>query len=327
MHRIDASLTISPDDDLPVNERWHSTLRYRRARWTAEAWFNPASFYDLVGSTQESRKGAGASLLHERPIIHDEPRTMDLAVELSGWTGLERLPDNQNISTSPGFEDLLTARASLVHKHTRSSIGSADVEKGHRVSLEALVDDVHFIRGGHEWWEGFPRFSATLDVGRPILLRNASLWLRTAAGYSPGDPAEPFANFYFGSFGNNGLDRRDPKQYRFPSRFPGIPIDAVGGTNYAKGMLDWNLPPWRFRRAGFLPLFASWARVSLFSGVLVTNLDTAERREELANAGLQADLRLQLLTHQPFTLSYGYARAFQENRSASDEWMLSLKVL
>jgi len=308
IHRLDGSLTVSPDLDLPVGERWHSTVRYRRSRWTAEAWFNPASFYDLVGSTQESRKGAGASLVHERMLVRDDPRTLDLAVELSGWTGLERLPDNQNIATSPGFEDLLSAKADLVYKHTRSSIGSIDAEKGHRLSFETVVDDVHFIRNGHEWWEGFPRFSGTF-------------------GYSPGDPAEPFANFYFGSFGNNGLDRRDPKQYRQPSRFPGIPIDAVGGTNYVKGMIDWNLPAWRFHRAGVLPLFASWARASLFSGALATNLDAPGRREEIVDAGLQTDLRLQLLTHQPFTLSFGYARAFPRDRASTDEWMLSLKVL
>jgi len=55
----------------------------------------------------------------------------------------------------------------------------------------------------------------------------------------------------------------------------GAALDGVSGTNYVRGMLDWNLPALRFRRAGTLALYASWARLSIFGGGLATNLDDA----------------------------------------------------
>jgi hypothetical protein len=92
-------------------------------------------------------------------------------------------------------------------------------------------------------------------------------------------------------------------------------------------MLDWNLPALRFRRAGTLALYASWLRVSIFGGGLVTNFDDAGSRRELANVGAQADLRMQFLTQMPLTLSLGWANAAERHGGTSREWMLSLKVL
>jgi hypothetical protein len=46
-----------------------------------------------------------------------------------------------------------------------------------------------------------------------------------------------------------------------------------------------------------------------------------------ASMGAQADLRLQLLTQNPLTLSLGYARAFRRGGAAGGEWMVSLKIL
>ena len=167
----------------------------------------------------------------------------------------------------------------------------------------------------------------TFDAGVPLPARHASLWLRTAAGWSPGDRDEPFANFYFGGFGNNVIDHQDPKRYRDPEAFPGTELNALAGTRYAKATLDLNLPPIRFRRAGSLALYATWLRASIFAGGLLTNVDDADSRVTAGNAGIQADLRFQLLTHAPLTLSAGYARAFVRGGPTDDEWMVSLKIL
>jgi hypothetical protein len=45
------------------------------------------------------------------------------------------------------------------------------------------------------------------------------------------------------------------------------------------------------------------------------------------DVGVQADLRIQLLTQQPLTLSGGWARAFEDGERPSEEWMVSLKIL
>ena len=51
--------------------------------------------------------------------------------------------------------------------------------------------------------QAFSRLHGTLDRGVGLPLGHSSLWIRTAAGYSPRRRSAPFANFFFGSFGNN----------------------------------------------------------------------------------------------------------------------------
>ena len=50
-------------------------------------------------------------------------------------------------------------------------------------------------------------------------------------------------------------------------------------------------------------------------------------RQRFQNLGAQADVRFQLLTLQPLTLSCGYARAWRESDDLGDRWMVSLKIL
>jgi hypothetical protein len=177
-------------------------------------------------------------------------------------------------------------------------------------------------------WHTFPFALATLDFGRPLLIKNASWWIRTAVGASPGDRDQPYSNFFFGGFGNNYVDHQEPKRYRDYSQFPGAEIDGIAGRNFARVMVDYNLPGLRFRRAGTLAFYATWARLSLFSSALVTNVDVSgQERRAVFNAGAQADVRFQLLTQQPLTLSLGYARAFEDGHRLGDELMVSLKVL
>jgi hypothetical protein len=325
LHTLDVSLSLTPTDRVAAGERWHAAFRYRRPNASARLRWNPGSFYDLVGATKSSRKGFHAEIEHDHTIIRDQPRMMTLTGTLSGWTGLERLPDHQNVATSAGFDQVVTAVTTLDYRNTRKSIGAVDPEKGHAWSVTAEAHAVRFDRPGGRVTRGYPKLSATLDVGTPVLLPNSSLWLLTAAGWSPGDPSEPFANFYFGGFGNSGLDHLEPRRYREPGRFPGLEIDEAGGTSYARLVADWSLPPLRFRRAGTPGFYASLVRVTLFGGGLATQLDLASG-EEYANLGAQADLQLHVLSHQQFILSYGYARAFRRDGGRSTGWMVSLKL-
>ena len=328
LHRLSVSASWTGQEHVANNERLHVTARYQHFDLGLSFRWNPASFYDLVGPGKASRKGYGTSLDWHRLLIRDLPRSLDFSLRTSHWGGLERLPDHQNVETSQGFDQLIASSAELRYRNLRASIGAADQETGHEWWLGAADNHVRFIRDGAAVWRGFPSFDAGLDAGHPLPgFRNSSVWLRTAAGWSPGERDEPFANAYFGGFGNNWLDHRDPKRYRDPASFPGAGIDAIAGTHHARAMLDWNLPALRFRRAGTLALYASSARLSLFSSGLVTNLDDAPTRRRLANAGAQVDVRMQLFTQSPLTLSFGWARAFERGTRASEEWMVSLKVL
>ena len=92
-------------------------------------------------------------------------------------------------------------------------------------------------------------------------------------------------------------------------------------------MLEWSLPPLRFRHFGKPSLYVTWARLALFTSGIYTNFDEPEFESKLANAGAQLDLRLTMLSHLKLTLSAGYARAFEKGYRASDEFMFSVKIL
>jgi hypothetical protein len=153
------------------------------------------------------------------------------------------------------------------------------------------------------------------------------MWFHTAAGFAPQDAAEPFANFYFGGFGNNYVDYRDEKRYREYYAFPGLDLNEVGGRNFTKSAVEWNLPPWRFARVGTPGFYLTWMRPAFFAGGLVTNLDSRELRRTVTNVGGQLDFRLTMLSTLDLTLSVGGAMAYERDAAPRREVMISLKVL
>jgi hypothetical protein len=164
-------------------------------------------------------------------------------------------------------------------------------------------------------------------VGFLTPIDHSSIWLRGAGGYSRGERDDSFASFYFGGFGNNYVDHRSVKRYRGMERFPGMELDEISGTNFARLMTEWTLPPVRFRRVGFGKLYCTYARIALFGTGLVTNLDDTAFRREAINAGGQVDFRLVIFSALESTLSFGYAAAWEENRKVQTEFMVSLKIM
>ena len=92
-------------------------------------------------------------------------------------------------------------------------------------------------------------------------------------------------------------------------------------------MVEWNLPPLRFRRAGTPGFYLTWARPALFASTLVTNPGSSAFRRTISNVGGQVDFRLGILSRLELTLSAGYAAAFESGRKTRNEGMVSLKVL
>jgi hypothetical protein len=325
--RLSLSATYSPDGPLAHDERWHVAAGIERRGLEARLRWNRASFYDFFGPTKTSLKGWETGLGWTHTLVRDLPRTVELKTGVSAYTGLERVPDYQNVAAAPSVDNVVVPAAQLTAKNLRSSLGAVDAEKGWQWSLSSSANVVRITQGSDHRWSAFPFLEATGDVGAPLPAGNASLWLRTGAGWGDGNRAEPFANVFFGGFGNNYVDRLDAKRYRQTTSFPGAEINAVAGTRYGKAMLDLNLPPLRFRRLGVPSCYASWLRLSVFGGGLVVNPDRTEWRRKLGDVGAQADLRIQLLTQQPLTVSGGWARAFERGAAPTDEWMVSLKIL
>jgi hypothetical protein len=316
-----ASLTASytPGGELPARERTHVQAELQRYDWSLGFRWNGADFYDLVGPTRTSLKGYAAGVGWRHALVYDEPRELVLKLDATYYGDLDRLPDYQGVATS--FTSELATRARLSYRDLRHSLGYVDEgEKGVAWDLGYAGDSV---KGAF-----FPRLYADLDLGTQLPLRHSSVWLRTAAGTAlRGARDEPFANFYFGGFRNNWVDWRDEQRYREPSAFPGLEINELGGRSFARAMLEWNLPPIRFRRVGKPGFYLTWARPAVFATALVTNPDQPSLRRTIGNVGSQLDFRLGVLSRLEMTLSAGYAVAFESGRARRSEAMLSLKLL
>ena len=316
-NRLRLTAAVSPGSGIPANERVHLTADYERFDWRANASWNRADFYDLFGPTKVGRKGYRFLLGRRSSLIFDDPRKLDLDVSGAISGNLDRLPEFQNVPVD--VDRLVTLRSALTFTDVRNSLGYVDEETGRKWSLE--------FRGDVARGTFYPRLHGTFDRGRALPLGHSSLWLRTAAGFSPRDRHDPFANFFFGGFGNNYVDRADEKRYRRVESLPGLEINEVPARNFAKATAEWNLPPWRFRRVGTPGFHATWLRPALFATGLMTDLDNADARRRVVSLGAQVDLRLTVLSNQDMTLSFGGAVALEKDRRRGGEVMVSLKVL
>ncbi|MCX6560007.1 MAG: hypothetical protein NTZ26_05775 [Candidatus Aminicenantes bacterium] len=314
---FDLSASYTPNPDLPAKERPHLALSYHYWNWTLSATVNGASFYDLFGPTKVARKGYSLALAYSKYLVYDTPRTLELDFQAAGYWGLDKLPDYQNIDAT--YDRFLSARIGLRYTDVRKSLGAVDEEKGYRFHVFARSNFVN----GHF----YPRLNAIFDYGLALPIKHSSLWLRTTAGQSFGDRTNNFVNFYFGGFGNNWIDYLGEKRYREFYSFPGLELNALGGRNYARAMLEWTLPAVHFRRFGFLSLFCNWARLAFFASGIVTDFDNDAYRRQAANIGVQLDLRVVLFSLLNTTVSFGYARAQEKGLPPRNEFMFSLKLL
>jgi hypothetical protein len=317
LHDADVTVSYTPETHLPADQRWHSSANCVYGDWTLALAYNRADFYDLFGPTKVSRRGYSASLERKKSLIFDEPRTLDLHLGAAGYWKLDRLPDYQNVAAS--VNEFYSVWGDLSYQNMTASLGAVDYEKGigWKVAPSGTIVRKEF----------YPAIVATLDGGVPLPIGHSSIWVHTAGGVSKNLKNDPFANFFFGGFGNNWVDHGKNKRFREWYSFPGLELNQVGGTNFAKATVEWNLPPLRFRRLGFPALYSSWARAAIFSSALATNLDDATVRREFGNVGAQIDVQISLLSNLKLTLSVGYARTVEKHRRGSDETMFSVKVL
>ncbi|MDX2438117.1 MAG: hypothetical protein QNL88_13830 [Acidobacteriota bacterium] len=278
---------------------------------------NNADFDDLFGPTKRGLKGYSAEVGWDKTLLFDKPRKMGLEMDAAAYGGLDQVPGYQNVA-SP-YSTLFQTRARLHYENVRSSLGHVDDEKG-------ITRDV-VAAGNYVNDDLIPLARSGLDIGFALPMGHSSIWLRTDVGYAWGDADDPFANFYFGGFGNNWVDDGEIKRYREWYSFPGVDLNSIGGQTFAKGLLEWNLPPLRFENVGWPSFYITWVRASLFTTGLLTSPDDSDLRSEYANVGAQIDVRFTALSKLNMTISLGLARAFLAKGASSNEFMLSLKIL
>jgi hypothetical protein len=263
------------------------------------------------------RKGYDITVGHDTTLVYDQPKQLTLSLEGTAAGNLDRLPEFQNVAVN--VDRLYSAKAELAYTDVRSSLGHVDDEKGHLWSATAQADYVN--------QRAFLRLLGHYDVGTALPLRHSSVWLRTAGGFSPQPAAEPFANFFFGGFGNNWIDHGEIKRYREYYAFPGAALNEIGGRNFVRSLVELTLPPVRFSRVGTPGFYLSFVRPALFAGGLATNMDDRAVRRTAATVGGQVDLRATILSSLDVTLSVGAGLRIERDRPARREAMVSLALL
>lgn len=317
LDRVTVTVSYSPDHDLDDSERWHVDALWKHRGFRARFRHNDADFYDLFGPTKTSRRGNSWAFGHERALIFDTPRTLNSDLSITFHNNLDSLPAFQDVVVAN--DKLITAEASLDYRYVIDSLGKVDDEKGWRWDAHALLNHVE--------GETTPLLFGSVDVGVPVSSEHSSVWWRNAAGWADGDADDPYANFFFGGFGNNWVDDGEVKRYRQHFRFPGFEISELSGRSFVRSMVEWNLPPLRFSSIGTPANYLSWARPALFASALVTDPNDGERKRSLANLGAQVDLAFFVMHDRDMTLSMGYALGFERGERRRDEFMLSLKIL
>jgi hypothetical protein len=207
----------------------------------------------------------------------------------------------------------------LEYSNVRRSLGAVDDESG---TLWTAVSQSSLVDG-----RLFTRVLGTFDRGFAIPFGHASLWFRQAAGFSPHDRDEPFANFFFGGFGNNYVDHGNEKRYRETYSLPGLELNEIPGRNFVKSTIEVNLPPLRFQGFGTPGFYVPWLRPAVFVSGLATNLDDRAARRTVVSAGAQIDVGMFALSALDLMFSVGAGVAVEDGRAPRREVMVSLKVL
>ena len=310
------TLAFTPGQGIPSNERLHFEANFRYLGWHADAAYNRSDFYDLFGPTIRSRRGTQLKGGYDEALIFDEPRRLDFRSEIAHYNNLDALPGYQNIRATA--TRLTTAEAGLYYKDMRRSRGAVDDEKG-------IVADAVLLLN-HANSKTIPLLRGDFDFGFALPLGHSSLWLRNAAGYAHGDRGDPYANFFFGGFGNNYVDVRNEKRYREYFSFPGFDLNEIPGRSFVRNMVEANLPPYVFESVGTPAFHLAWLRSAVFASSLWTEPSRPER-QRYANVGFQIDLSFSVLHWYQMTLSAGYAVGYRGSERAGDEWMISLKIM
>ena len=312
------SASYSPDQRLDAAVRLHVNSVFQHWNWTLTGSLNRADFYDLVGPTKMSRRGYSLGAQYADYLVYDGPTSLRYTLKAATNGNLAILPEFQNVATS--FDRLSSFSGELAYKSLRRSIGAVEDELGSSWSASVRSN---LVNGAL-----YPRLNLEASKGFLLPLDHSSLWFRGAAGSAlSGDRTQPFARFYFGGFANNWVDHRDIKQFRDAGSFPGLAINEVGGSTYAKAQVEWVSPPVRFQSIGAPSAYLRWANLSLFANGLVTDVhETAERRA-FASAGVQVNLRLVTMSWIDSTISLGYAAAQGDGVPLNRAFMLSLKLM
>jgi hypothetical protein len=314
-NQINATLAVSPFAHLRTRDRFHATLQLKTLNWDIKYQHNGADFYDLFGPVERSLRGDNLVVKYDRAIVYDPPRQLDLFGSAAVYTGLERLPNAQNV---PSPSNIVSLEAGAKYENFRKALGGVDHEKG---IAWRLLTDLDYARN-----QAFPKLYGGVDYGVPLPFPNSSIWVYAHGGIAGGDRTSPLSAFYFGSFRNNYVDDRPEKRYREQESFPGFSIDEIAARRFAKLTGELNLPPVRFAEVGTPAFFLSYVRPAIFGGGMVTEAPD-KSTHHYADLGAQLDLNFTVALRLPMVFSVGAAGGWRDGHYRKTEWLASLKIM
>ena len=314
-NQISASLSVSPFNHMRLKDRFHAKVELKTLNWDVKYLHNGADFYDLFGPVERSCRGDSVVASYNKTIIYDPPRQLDLFATGAVYTGLERLPNAQNVPSPSNIESV---EIGAKYHNYRSALGGVDREKG--FAWRAMAD-LDYAQGN-----AFPKIYGGVDYGVPLPFPNSSVWLYGHAGTAAGTRNSPLSAFYFGSFGNNYVDDRPVKRYREMESFPGFSIDEIAARRFAKLTGEINLPPIRFAEVGTPAFFLSYIRPAIFGGGMA--IEAPDRSSHhYADLGAQFDLAFTVALRLPMVFSVGAAAGWRDGHYRKTELLASLKIM
>lgn len=313
---LDLKLSYSPNNLIPEKERIHFNMTYYYFYWEMNAYWNKSNFYDFFGPTKRSREGGMFSLkFNDFLLPNRSPEKWDYSIGASYYFDLKTLPQYQEIRSNSNW--LFNSKFNMTYSLLRKSLGAIEEESGMKYDL---ILDNDYAQG-----ENFFNVLGQAAFGTLLHMRNSSLWLRLYGGKSFGNEDSPFNYFYFGGFGNNYLDNNEVQRYRDFISLPGTRINSIMSNSFAKATLEWNLPPIRFKKLGFMPAYITYTRLSLFSTALAYDLKNPSLNNSIYSTGAQVDFEIAFFYLLKVWFSAGYARSYNHLKKPGDEFMLSLK--
>jgi hypothetical protein len=307
---------VSPLKKTPEYPFWHLKFKYDyRQLFYIEVSHNGPDFFDLFNDRKRGMIGTYFKLGHTHFWKYDSPHKIKQGTTLTYYRGVEFINDNLVRVSQPDFGVLAT---NLNSKNLRKSIGSSDYEHGNEINWTVTLYGTNFDA---------PLFAPNTYIE----LSDFSTWLwnhnvfhvKFAGGYVWDNEEIVQARFYFGGFGNRGVDNDEIRQYRKIFRFPGLPIYSLMTDKFGKLLLENAFPPIRLSGWSLGHQFVNHIDFSMYSQVMYAPSDFADYWIDI---GAQMDIKLKHWYNLESTISAGIARAWSD-RVNDWEWFLSIKIL
>ena len=306
LRELGITAAYTPSADLPADERGHVEIE----RTATSAGAGGSRGTARTSTTCSVRRSAAAratppSSATTSFLIFDEPRRLELQFDLAYYDKIDTLPSARTWPRR--LHRLATGgdRAAL-HRSCASRSAPSTTRRASRWDLVATRER----RAGHDVPQ--LRGDARLRL-RPALRATRRSGCAAPRAWRNGDRNNPFANFYFGGFGNNYVDNRSIKRYREYVRLPGLRDrrDQRRSRSRADGRIEPAAGGLRVgRHAELLPQLAAAGGVRLRPrGPIPTTVRIAA--SDYASVGAQVDLHFSVLHWYEMTLSVGYAVGYR----------------